>query len=111
PYLLCLEDPAKPDNDLGARVTAIRHILATIQALHGDLKASMEDYDAARTQGQSLEGEVSLLLPLVGRCHEVYAERRAKLVAYEAKTQESDLISMLRSPKLPAKKTFRKNVV
>ncbi|KAK6439340.1 hypothetical protein LTR95_004446, partial [Oleoguttula sp. CCFEE 5521] len=111
PYLLCLEDPAKPDNDLGARVTAIRHILATIKALSEDLTESMGAYDAARTLGQSVEGDFSLLLPLVGRCHEVYAERRAKLVTYETKMQERDRIKKLRDAKTRAVRTFQKIVV
>ncbi|OQN96059.1 hypothetical protein B0A48_17859 [Cryoendolithus antarcticus] len=111
PYLLCLEDPAKPDNDLGARVTAIRHILTTLQALSEDLTASMEAYDGARAQGQPLEGEFSLLLPLVGRCHEVYAERRAKLVAYETKMQERDLVPGLRISKVPVQGSFKREHV
>ncbi|KAI5363910.1 putative Nucleotidyltransferase superfamily, nucleotidyltransferase Trf4 [Septoria linicola] len=38
PYLLTIQDPANPNNDLGARALAIQHIIATFVRLRADLK-------------------------------------------------------------------------
>ena len=82
PYLLCLQDPANPVNDLGARCHAIKHILETIKLMHTELVRSMEEYDQADTESKSRDGDTreSLLMPLVGRSHEIYAERRKRMV-------------------------------
>lgn len=82
PYMLCLQDPNDPDNDLGASCHAIKHILQTIRHLRTELLSAMEEHD--RTPEGTLPGreaESSFLLPLVGRCHEVYAERRERMGA------------------------------
>lgn len=83
PYLLCLQDPANSKNDLGGHCHAIKHIQATIKAMHADLVHSMAETDTAIAQGSNdVKSEsASLLLPLVGRCHEMYAERRERMVA------------------------------
>ena len=78
PYLLCMQDPANPTNDLGATCHAIKHILQTIKVLHRDLVHSMEEHDRS-PPGDRSRGETSFLLPLVGRSHELYAERRQRL--------------------------------
>ena len=87
PYLLCLQDPANPVNDLGARCYAIKHIQATIKFMHAELVRSMEEYDRADTDSKLRFGQPreSLLMPLVGRCHELYAERRKRMVAAKLK--------------------------
>lgn len=102
PYLLALQDPTNPVNDLGGRCHAIKHILRTIQHLNEELRASMQMYDEARDQGKPLQGEFSLLLPLVGRCHEVYAERRAKLTefAYELQSLQNEKKNKRKSERL-----------
>ncbi|GAB7323317.1 hypothetical protein MBLNU13_g05787t1 [Cladosporium sp. NU13] len=88
PYLLCLQDPANPVNDLGARCHAIKHIQATIKLMHTELVGSMKEYDQADTDSKLRDGEPreSLLMPLVGRSHEIYAERRKRMVAKQPKT-------------------------
>jgi len=78
PYLLCLQDPSNVTNDLGATCHAIKHILQTIKVMHRDLARSMEEYDRLPPSKRP-EGEMSFLLPLVGRSHELYAERRQRL--------------------------------
>lgn len=88
PYLLCLQDPGNPVNDLGARCHAIKHIQETIKVMHTELVRSMEEYDQADTDSKLRDGDTreSLLMPLVGRCHEIYAERRKRMVAKQPKT-------------------------
>jgi non-canonical poly(A) RNA polymerase PAPD5/7 len=78
PYLLCLQDPANPINDLGATCHAIKHILQTIKTMHADLVRTMEEHDRTPPEVRP-KGEMSFLLPLVGRSHELYAERRQRL--------------------------------
>lgn len=83
PYLLCLQDPANPMNDLGKKSHAIKHIHATLAYLRQSLLGrclALKQYKSSRANGQR-EPE-PLLLPLVGRCHEVYYERRSKLEAF-----------------------------
>jgi non-canonical poly(A) RNA polymerase PAPD5/7 len=86
PYLLCLQDPANPINDLGATCHAIKHILQTIKALHADLVRAMEAHDRTPPENRS-KGEMSFLLPLVGRSHELYAERRQRLRDWKPRTR------------------------
>ena len=85
PYLLCLQDPANPINDLGATCHAIKHILQTIKALHADLVHVMDEHDRT-PPGDRSKGETSFLLPLVGRSHELYAERRQRLRKFQPST-------------------------
>lgn len=96
PYLLCLQDPTNATNDLGATCHAWKHMQATMKTAYRDLKQSMEDYDAAREAGRAPESVESLLLPLVGRCHEVYAERRRRMVE---NVQVKDKKELLNKPK------------
>ncbi|KAM0705077.1 hypothetical protein Q7P35_007864 [Cladosporium inversicolor] len=88
PYLMCLQDPSNPVNDLGARCHAFKHIQETIKVMHAELVRSMEEYDQANPDSKLRNGEPreSLLTPLVGRCHELYAERRERMVARKLKT-------------------------
>lgn len=88
PYLLCLQDPANPLNDLGRKGHAIKHIQATLSYLTRELSAgclALKEWKKLKTEGHS-EPE-NQLLPLVGRCHEVYHERRRKLEAYGKKLE------------------------
>lgn len=69
PYLLCLQDPAKQVNDLGRKSNATLHLQHTLAHLRSVMSK------------EPVSGE-SQLLPLVGRCHEVYFERRRKVEEY-----------------------------
>ena len=93
PYLLCLQDPADAINDLGARCHAIKHIQETIKSMHAELVRSMKEYDQADADSKLRWGEPreSLLMPLVGRCHEIYAERRKRMVATQTKVLTRNL--------------------
>lgn len=91
PYLMCLQDPANPWNDLGRGCHAIKHIQATCRSLRNDLQSAMREHDLKRDPAKHAnpfgfsaadympKRDASLLLPLVGRCHEVYAERRKRM--------------------------------
>ena len=77
PYLFCLQDPADPLNDLGRKSNAIKHVQKTIRVLRASLQKSLRT--AARpVLGKPPWKEGSILLPLVGRCHEIYHDRRSR---------------------------------
>lgn len=81
PYMLCLQDPSNHTNDLGRNCHAIKHIQETIRAMHRDLVSSMEAYDEGRRMHGTSKDEQSILLPIVGRSHELYKERRERMTA------------------------------
>lgn len=93
PYLLCLQDPATPTNDLGRKSHAIKHILKTIKFLNDALIYNLQNLSDAQRKGKPYEHE-SLLLPIVGRCHEVYRERRIRIEEYgrEVLRQQTDRV-------------------
>lgn len=73
PYLLCLQDPADPLNDLGRKTFGIKHIFETIRQLRIDLMARMADPPKA--------GE-SLLEMMVGPSYAMLKGRRKILEDY-----------------------------
>lgn len=81
PYLLCLQDPANPENDLGRKSNAIKHVQKTLGHIRNSLRESMGNA-AAISATDRQKGSYSLLQPLVGRCHELYYERRKKVEEY-----------------------------
>ncbi|KAI6835124.1 hypothetical protein KC358_g5619, partial [Hortaea werneckii] len=78
PYLLSLQDPAKPTNDLGRKSNAMKHIQDTIAELSVAMQENIAAIELARAHGSAWEGE-SLLEPLVGRAHEIFADRRQRV--------------------------------
>ncbi|RMY24281.1 hypothetical protein D0866_11431 [Hortaea werneckii] len=78
PYLLSLQDPAKPTNDLGRKSNAMKHIQETIAELNVAMQENIAAVEVARARGSAWEGE-SLLEPLVGRAHEIFAVRRQRV--------------------------------
>lgn len=87
PYLLSLQDPANPVNDLGRKTNAIKHIRRTAGALLAELDGKLK-FPNTRL-GLRSEHERSLLLPLVGRCHEIYYERRRRVEEYGLKAMRA----------------------
>ena len=81
PYLLCLQDPANPVNDLGRKTNAIKHIRKTLHYLRQTLLKQMKRIEEAREKGKVWEEE-TLLEMMVGRCHEVYFEQRRRVEGY-----------------------------
>ena len=76
PYLLCLQDPADPLNDLGRKTFGIKHIFETIRQLRIDLMARMADPPKA--------GE-SLLEMIVGPSYVMFKGRRKIMEDYGSK--------------------------
>ncbi|KAK5151211.1 hypothetical protein LTS14_009381 [Recurvomyces mirabilis] len=72
-YLLCLQDPADPTNDLGRKSNGIKFIQGTCGALGEKLRSGL----ASIEKGSDFGG--SLLEPVVGRCHEGLAAQRERL--------------------------------
>lgn len=81
PYLLCLQDPANPVNDLGRKTNAIKHIQAVVRWVGERLEKNLKDAQWSHEHGVRWKEE-SLVTTMVGRCHEVYAERRGKVEKY-----------------------------
>ena len=77
PYLFCLQDPADPFNDLGRKSNAIKHIQKTLRVLRASLQQSLQ-LKAPTALRKPPWKEQSILLPLVGRCHEIYQDRRSR---------------------------------
>ena len=80
-YLLCLQDPADPHNDLGRKSYAFKHVQATLHHLANALRGKLTaDVERARTGKPVADPEHQCLLRLlVGRCDVVYDERRSKM--------------------------------
>jgi len=76
PYLLCLQDPADPLNDLGRKTFGIKHIFETIRQLQIDL--------VARMAGPPKAGE-SLLEMMVGPAYAMLKGRRKLMEDYGSK--------------------------
>lgn len=101
PYLLCLQDPANPHNDLGKKGHAIKHIIATFDDINKTINQKyVESLDTRRRKP-------NLLPILVGRCHQTYYERRRMLEEYGTKvsaaspSQESQSSTMQTSAPPP----------
>jgi len=47
PYLLCLQDPANPLNDLGAKAFAIKHIQAVFRRAKSNLEKQIQAFEAS----------------------------------------------------------------
>lgn len=87
PWLLCLQDPANPYNDLGRNIFATKHILRTIRYCRQWLRRDAERLTKSLATGQMPRKE-SILQSIVGRCHEVYGERRRILHEYGEKVMQ-----------------------
>ncbi|KAK3047470.1 hypothetical protein LTR09_011099 [Extremus antarcticus] len=93
PYLLCLQDPANPINDLGRKTNAIKHIQKTVAAMERTLKKDMQDVAAALDSGEAWS-QSSILEPIVGRCHEVLFERRKQMEEYGAEVIQGKIAEL-----------------
>lgn len=108
PYLLCLQDPANPLNDLGRKSHAFKHIHATLAYLNQALGAGCLALHKWKKVTKNEPGGLEpLLLPLVGRCHEVYYDRRRKLEMYGEKLEHGDASA---EEKTEGRKLFRRVV-
>jgi DNA polymerase sigma len=74
PYLMCLQDPADPMNDLGKRSHGIKDIQATLCTLLNKLEGEMEAWER---NGPSQEH--AILGPLVGAKYDAFLHGRQKV--------------------------------
>lgn len=75
-YLMCLQDPANPYNDLGSNAAAIKHVKATFATLATKMRTAMqlfEDRDAERYP------PFSLLEPCLGGNYQNFEQKRQLL--------------------------------
>ena len=90
PYLLCLQDPAAPTNDLGRKAIAIKQILAIFQHLHHALQSAIDsdqsssphkaNSDVDSIVSQFASSNNSFLLPWVGTSFSGLIDRRRRLL-------------------------------
>jgi len=90
PYLLCLQDPCNPDNDLGGQAFSFKHIQATMLEIlcrvEDEFKKLESNQDAMREKRlkypfltRAPRDGVCILRHLIGRCDTTYDETRARL--------------------------------
>ncbi|QDS71778.1 hypothetical protein FKW77_009297 [Venturia effusa] len=84
PYLLCLQDPADPLNDLGRKGYGWKHIQTTIKVLRGAISQAMS-LNALHANGNPKVPIQSVLARAVGPCFKAYEVRRAMTEAYGQK--------------------------
>ncbi len=77
PYLMCLQDPANPINDLGRQALAIKHVRATFATLTKKMKMSLELFDSPVNHSPSF----SILDPCLAGNYERFEQRRNQLQA------------------------------
>ncbi|TLD18333.1 hypothetical protein E2P81_ATG12128 [Venturia nashicola] len=84
PYLLCLQDPADPLNDLGRKGYGWKHIQTTIRVLKGAIMQAM-DIVAKQKEENSKTPVQSVIARAVGPCLKAYEARRAITEAFGQK--------------------------
>lgn len=81
PYLLCLQDPADPLNDLGRKGYGWKHIQTTIKVLRGVITKTMSS--SVQQNSKDLKAPAqSIIARAVGPCFKAYEARRAITEAY-----------------------------
>lgn len=75
PFLMCLQDPANEDNDLGHNALTIKHVQATFANLRQRLKISMDNYK----RRSSTSASTSLLLPCLAGNYTKFELKRIAL--------------------------------
>ncbi|SMQ51441.1 unnamed protein product [Zymoseptoria tritici ST99CH_3D7] len=77
PWLLCLQDPADPSNDLGRKSFAIKHVKHTLYTL----KLHVRYLVRVRDEGGNVGGgrKLVMLRKVVGNCEGVYRWKRERL--------------------------------
>lgn len=89
-YLLSIQDPANPNNDLGSRMHAIKHILATIVRTREDLRQWARRVAAADDPSKAYE---PILTKIVGRPDLLYKHQRQVLEDYGRSVQAKNTTS------------------
>ena len=82
PYLLCLQDPSDPTNDLGRKAYAIKHIQETFASAKKTIGREMEAWDR-RSDATSAEiAAIGLLDPLIHGNYRSFTFDRRKIEEY-----------------------------
>lgn len=92
PYLLCIQDPEDPLNDLGRQAYGWKHIKETFSHLHTLLNRNWDNFKESPDSRSP-----SMLYPLVQRCGNAYDGRRGMAVEYGTR--------VLKNPALVEEKT------
>ncbi|KAL8652023.1 MAG: hypothetical protein Q9210_002927 [Variospora velana] len=88
PYLLCLQDPADPQNDLGSKAYAIKHIQATFGMARRTIRGAMGAWNR-RSDLESHKGaKLGLLDALVCGNYEQFNSDRNKVEVYGSSKAE-----------------------
>ena len=103
-FLLCLQDPGNPRNDLGKNAHSIKHIQGVFLAMHEHLMSQIEKYGRVvdlgdEHQKKGLLDDFSFLEPMVGADYTVFEQRRRKLS--KAHLRASPLTDISEQPQLP----------
>ncbi|KAI4117739.1 MAG: hypothetical protein LQ345_002088 [Seirophora villosa] len=106
PYLLCLQDPADPQNDLGRKAYAIKHIQATFGMARETIKGAMEVWDRHSDLRSDKSAKLGLLDALVGGNYEEFTSDRHRVEMYGS--SEPDVDASDRSGRITAQEMLTK---
>lgn len=82
PYLLCMQDPADPKNDLGRKCTSIKHIQVTFHTAERQIRLAMKKWemmDKSKRESAMMGATGGCLWPLVGADYRCFEKNRNKL--------------------------------
>ncbi|EXJ85167.1 hypothetical protein A1O3_05842 [Capronia epimyces CBS 606.96] len=83
-YLMTLQDPANPFNDVGRSAYLIKDVQATLISIRGKLNEALEEWDQSCLDSDSPQTSSrpqALLEPCIGADYRVYGQERADLKA------------------------------
>lgn len=82
PYLLCMQDPADPKNDLGRKCTSIKHIQVVFHTAKRQIRFAMKKWelmDKSKRESAMVASTGGCLWPLVGADYRCFEKNRNKL--------------------------------
>lgn len=82
PYLLCMQDPADPTNDLGRKCTSIKHIQVVFHTAERLVRFAMKKWemmDKSKRESTMMAAAGGCLWPLVGADYRCFEKNRDKL--------------------------------
>ena len=86
PYLLCLQDPADPTNDLGRSSYGIKHVQETFQNTSTSMKSALRFWD--NTDPENRKAQFSLLHAFVGAYYGQFEQSRENMVRAAAEAEK-----------------------
>lgn len=87
PYLLCLQDPADPTNDLGSKSHTIMHVQKTFKLASELLKRNVDYFDNLHPRPIK-KGTNSILYPLVGANYKRFTYARNQMSKAAARRED-----------------------